>query len=142
MFGLKKLFSRSTAAAKRLENKDEFEAYCHGGVGICFADGSCEPSEIDTLKNMLHSDKNLTAFQGEIDVTIDNIVGQFNLSPARAKLQIIRELSDLKADQEAKENVLATLFDLASLGGVEESEKEVLREYAKALGLSPSIIGL
>lgn len=142
MFGLKKMFSRGKDAAKRLENKDEFEAYCHGGVGIIFADGTVEPSEVETLKTILHNDDNLSAFSGEIDTTVDTIIGQFMLSPARAKLQVTRELSDLKSDQKAKENVFVTLFDLASQGGLEDSEKDTLRDYAKALGVSAAIVGL
>lgn len=142
MFGLGKLFNRGASAAKRLENKDEFEAFVWGGVGICYADGSCDQEEIDALKDMLRNDDNMKPFINEIDVTVDNVVGKFKQSPTRSRIQTMRELSDLNSAQEAKENVMATLFDLADMGGREESENEVLREYAKALNVSLSPFGL
>lgn len=142
MFGLKKLVSGLVGSAKKLENKDEFEAFVWGGVGICYADGTCEQSEIDALKSTLRNDENMKPFLREIDVTVDKVRQKFADSPTRARLQAARELADLTSNQEAKENVMATLFDLANLGGREDSEDEVLREYARALGVSTAPFGL
>ena len=136
MFGLKKLFNRGATAAKRMENKDQFEAFCWGGIGIAFADGSCEQSEIDQLKKIIRQDENMSPFLNDMDTVINTIVDKFYDSPSRAKLQVNRELGDLKSDQEAKENVFATLYDLACMGDFEDSEKAVLKQYASALGVS------
>lgn len=140
-FGFGKKKAAAKLAMSKMENKDEFEAVCWGGVGIIFADGSKDDSEVEALKESIRVDENMDAFQGEVDSTIDNIIIKFEVSPSRAKLQVIRELSDLKADQEAKENVFATLFDLAAMGDLEESEKAVLKQYANALGVSTSPYG-
>ena len=128
-------------ALSKMENKDEFEAFCWGGVGIIFADGVCEDVEVEALIDMIQSDDKMSAYQQEVRSTVLGIVEQFKNRPTRAKLQVVRELSDLQSDKNAKENVLATLYDLAASNGIEEGEKETLIAYGKALCVPLSAIG-
>ena len=144
MFGLGKLAGRLMGSAKKLENRDQVEATIAGGVFIGWADGDFSTEEVSTLSSALQNNEKLSHFGSEIPAMVEKFNKFMQDGPTLGRVKILKEIRDLKGDEEACIEVLATLIDIAKSGDgkVEPVEREALETIARELGLSLSMFGL
>lgn len=141
MFG--NFFKKKQVEVQKIQNRDEMEAVCAGGIYIAFADGDCEPHELESLKGILRDDPSMAAFGSELDATIDKFVQMMTKSPTRGKLQVMRELQDCNCDDRAKENIAAILVDITNVDGqLDDVEITALKECGRALNVSMTQFGI
>lgn len=139
-FGIGKFFGKKAVVAKenlkRLENKDLMEAMVGGCMLIAFADGECEESELKKIDQILSSSKALEGFGNEINITIDRYAKRLEAGYRIGRMEILREIDDVKGSQQEKEDVfLAMLTVYEADGEIEEAERKELDAVAKRLGL-------
>lgn len=138
MFG--KMFGKKASAAKesikRLENRDLMEQMVGGCLLIAFADGDCEDSELKKLDEVLRSSKALEGFGPELTDTINRFTARLKAGYRIGRMEILREINDVKSDQNEKEDVLLAMITVAeSDGEIEPEEKKELDQVAQRLGL-------
>lgn len=138
MFG--KLFSRKArnvnVKLKKLENKDLMEAIVGGCLLVAAADGEIEPSEVEKLDALLRSNANLQHFGSEITDTINRFTEQLKAGFRVGKLNIMREIEDVKSDRANAEEVLVNMITIAEADGeIEPEEQVILDQVAQRLGL-------
>lgn len=138
MFG--KMFGKKASAAKesikRLENRDLMEQMVGGCLLIAFADGDCEDSELKKLDEVLRSSKALEGFGSELTETINRFTARLKAGYRIGRMEILREINDVKSDQNEKEDVLLAMITVAeSDGEIEPEEKKELDQVAQRLGL-------
>lgn len=139
-FGIGKFFGKKAVVAKenlkRLENRDLMEAMVGGCMLIAFADGECEESELKKIDQILSSSKALEGFGNEINITIDRYAKRLEAGYRIGRMEILREIDDVKGSQQEKEDVfLAMLTVYEADGEIEEAERKELDAVAKRLGL-------
>ncbi|UAW01126.1 tellurite resistance TerB family protein [Vibrio phage BUCT194] len=141
MFG--KLFNRGKVAAKKLENRDQVEATIAGGVLLGWADGDFSADEVKALESALTNNENLSHFSTEIPAMVEKFNAFMESGPTLGRVKVLKEIRDLKGDEEASIEVMATLIDIAQADGdVADVERKVLETIARELGLSLSMFGL
>ncbi len=138
MFG--KMFGKKASAAKesikRLENRDLMEQMVGGCLLVAFADGDCEDSELKKLDEVLRSSKALEGFGSELTETINRFTARLKAGYRIGRMEILREINDVKSDQNEKEDVLLAMITVAeSDGEIEPEEKKELDQVAQRLGL-------
>ncbi|WP_421179286.1 tellurite resistance TerB family protein [Aeromonas enteropelogenes] len=140
MFGIGKMFGKKAAAArgelKKLENRDLMEAVVGACLLTAFADGECEESELKTIESLLRTSKALEGFGSEITDTMNRFTERLRAGYRVARLEILREIGDVKGNRQEAEDVLVAMLTIAeSDGEIEPAEQKVLDEVATALGL-------
>ena len=138
MFG--KMFGKKASAAKesikRLENRDLMEQMVGGCLLVAFADGDCEDSELKKLDEVLRSSTALEGFGSELTETINRFTARLKAGYRIGRMEILREINDVKSDQNEKEDVLLAMITVAeSDGEIEPEEKKELDQVAQRLGL-------
>ena len=141
MFG--KLFGKKVNAAraevKKLENRDLMEAMVGGTLLIAFADGECEESELQKIDQLLSSHKSLQHFGSEVSSTMMAFTDRLKAGYRVGRMEILREIQDVKGDQREKEDVLLAMLTVAEADGeIEPEEEKELNAVAQALGLRMS----
>lgn len=137
MFSIfKKKVAGAAQAAKKIENRDFMEAAIGIMVAVAYADGDAEPAELEKLQQTIQTLPELQGFGPEIGKTVDKFVGYMGIGYKMGLNRIMRELRDVQADQQQKEDILA-LGAIAALadGEMEPAEKAVLEQVAREFGL-------
>lgn len=143
MFGLKKLFNNGAAAAKKVENRDLMQAIVGGCLLVAAADGSISADESSQIDRQIRSNKNLEHFGGEITATVNRITEQLQAGFLLGKMNVLREIEDIKNNAADAEEVFVNMITVAmSDGEVSEGELKVLTEIGNRLGLRLANYGL
>ncbi len=141
VFGfMKKRLGAAAAEAKKFDKKDLMEATIGAAFLVAGADGELETSEMDKLEKVIRNTPSLSQFGQEITETINRFKRLVQESGMRhAKLQIMREINDIKADPKECEDVFVTAITIAEADGqIEPEEQKVLGEIARKLNLNPA----
>lgn len=136
----KKMFGKKASAAKaeikKFENRDLMEAMVGGCALIAFADGECEQEEIKKIDELLRTSKALEGFGAEISTTLNRFCERLTASYRAGRIEILREIEEIKGDQKEKEDVLIAMLTVAEADGeIEESERKELDVVAQRLGM-------
>lgn len=138
MFG--KMFGKKANAAKaeikKFENRDLMEAMVGGCALVAFADGECEQEEIKKIDELLRTSKALEGFGAEISTTLNRFCERLTASYRAGRIEILREIEEIKNDQHEKEDVLIAMLTVAEADGeIEEVERKELDVVAQRLGM-------
>jgi len=138
MFG--KMFGKKASAAKaeikKFENRDLMEATVGGCLLVAFADGECEDAELKTIESLLRTNKALEGFGHELTDTVNRFTERLKAGYRVARVEILREIEEIKGDQREKEDVLIAMLTVAEADGeIEEAERKELDVVAQRLGM-------
>ncbi|MBY0419370.1 MAG: TerB family tellurite resistance protein [Pararheinheimera sp.] len=139
---LGKLLGKKTAGVreemKKMENRDLMQAAVGAALLVAYADGECEDSEVSKLQEVIASLPALSSFGPELGQTVDRYNQQLKTSFILGRTQIMREIADVKNNQQEAEDVLIVAITIAAADGeVEPKEQEVLKQIGRQLGLNP-----
>lgn len=124
------------AEVKKLENRDLLEAVVGGCLLIAAADGDIEDSEVKKIDSLLRTNKNLEHFGSEITDLVNRFSERLQSGYRVARAEILREIEDIKSDQQQKEDVLLNMLTIAEADGeIEPAEQKELETVAQRLGL-------
>lgn len=121
-------------------NTDFLEAVCAGAALVAYADGSASDEEIAAALTAVDSSPTLLkAFrQNQIEQTMNQMLTKAK-SGTVGRVQLKRELADVRNKPDIAEIVLCTIIDVASAdGNIDEAEKRVIRDTATTFGLDPA----
>ncbi|MEW7360906.1 tellurite resistance TerB family protein [Escherichia coli] len=143
MFG--KFFGKKVASAKvelkRVENRDLMEAIIGGCLLVSAADGEIEKEETAKLDQLVRSNPRLSHFGNEITATITRFTEQLEAGFRVGRMNILREIEDIKNDPKEAEEVFVNMLTIAEADGeIEPAEHKVLEEVGRRLGLVWKII--
>ncbi len=118
MFGMfKKKAGNVAAELKKVENRDLMEAIVGGCLLVAAADGEIEPEELTSLEKQISSNPSLEHFGAEIGKTINRFEKQLDAGFRIGKMKILREIGDIKNDQENTEEALINMLTIADADG-------------------------
>lgn len=124
------------AEVKKLENRDLLEAVVGGCLLVAAADGDIEDSEVKKIDSLLRTNKNLEHFGSEITDLVNRFSERLQSGYRVARAEILREIEDIKSDQQQKEDVLLNMLTIAEADGeIEPAEQKELETVAQRLGL-------
>jgi len=124
------------AEVKKMENRDLLEAVVGGCLLIAAADGEIEDSEVKKIDSLLRTNKNLEHFGSEITELVNRFSERLQSGYRVARAEILREIDDVKADSQQKEDVLLNMLTIAEADGeIEPEEQKELDTVAQRLGL-------
>lgn len=136
MFGWKKKANAAKTELKKFEKRDLMEAVVGGCLLIAFADGSCEEAELKSIDALLRTNKALEGFGHELTDTINRYTERLKAGYRVARLEILREIEQVKGDRQEAEDVLITMLTIAEADGeIEEAEQKELSTVSDRLGL-------
>lgn len=136
MFGFRKKAAAARAELKKVENRDLMQAIVGGCLLVAAADGEIEQSETDKLDQLLRSNANLAHFGSEITQTITRFSEQLRAGFRVGKMNILRELDDIKNTPKDAEEVFVNMITIAEADGkISDDERKVLDEVGRRLGL-------
>ncbi|NIZ28950.1 tellurite resistance TerB family protein [Escherichia coli] len=130
-----KLFGKKVAAAKvelkKVENRDLMEAIVGGCLLVSAADGEIEKEETSKLDQLIRSNP-----RNEITSTINRYTEQLEAGFRVGRMNILREIDDIKNDPKEAEEVFVNMLTIAEADGqIEPEEQKVLEEVGRRLGL-------
>lgn len=135
-FGFGKNAKAVKVEIKKFEKRDLMEAVVGGSLLIAFADGECEESELKTVDSLLRTNKALEGFGQELTDTVNRYTERLKAGYRVARLEILREIEEVKGDRQEAEDVLITMLTISeSDGEIEEAEQKELDAVAGRLGL-------
>lgn len=122
---------------KKMENRDLLQAFVGGGLLIASAnDQKISPEEVATLEKMINASPAMSHFGSEISATIGRVMAQFDAGYAYGKMQVLREITDVKSSEEEKTEVIVGMIVMAAKDdGIDEKELAVIDEIARSLGV-------
>lgn len=135
-FGLGKKTRAAKVEIKKFEKRDLMEAVVGGSLLIAFADGECEESELKAIEALLRTNKALEGFGQELTDTVNRYTERLKAGYRVARLEILREIEQVKGDRQEAEDVLITMLTIAEADGeIEEAEQKELSTVSDRLGL-------
>ena len=143
MLGLKKLFTNGKAAAKKVENRDLMQAIVGGCLLVAAADGEISKNESAQIDLQIRANKNLAHFGPEITATVNQFTEQLQASFRIGRMNILREVRDIKNTPSDAEEVFVNMLAVAEGDGeISAQEMKVLGEVATELGLRLKDFGI
>ena len=135
-----RMFKKKTAAVKvelkKVENRDLMEAIVGGCLLVAAADGEIEKEETAKLDQLLRSNPRLSHYGNEITALITRFTEQLEAGFRVGRMNILREIEDIKNDPKEAEEVFVNMLTIAeSDGEIEPEEQKVLEEVGRRLGL-------
>lgn len=130
------LKSKFSGSVKKFSGQKDFlEAVCAAAALVAYADGSASDSEIaSTIKAITSNAELAGAFDSrEIEKTADTMLQR--AAGGRVRASLMKEIGDIKSNNDMAEVVLLTALDVADNDGISAEEKAVLAKIAKELGL-------
>lgn len=128
---------------KKVENRDLMEAIVGGSLLVAAADGSIDESELLSLEAQISSNQNLQHFGAEIGQTINRFEQQLNAGFRLGKMKIMREIEDIKGNQDDAEEVFINMLTIAEADGeIDPKEMNILQEVGNKLSIRLSDYGL
>jgi len=138
MFGMfKKKVKVAQREVKNFEKRDLMQACVGIGLLVGYTSGDFGSAEAEKLQKTLANLPALAHFGSEVNETFaryNTLLKESGLM--MGKLQIMREIGDVKGDQRESEDVLVTGLTVALADGeVDDKERAILEEIASVLGL-------
>ena len=119
------------------------QAIVGGCILVAAADGEIEKSETDKIDQLIRSNKNLEHFGAEITATLGRFTEQLQAGFRVGRLNILREIRDIKNNPADAEEVFVNMITVAEADGeIEPEELKVLTEIGRELGLRLSDFGI
>jgi len=140
MFGfMKKLTGAGAALAEKSvksENRDLMEAMVGAATLIAYADGELEETEMKAIDAIISNSKRLQAFGSEPSQEFDRLCKVMEAGYRMGRLNVMKEISDVKSNKEEAEMVLVMAIEVAYADGeCEPEEEKELNAIAQKLGL-------
>lgn len=124
------------AASSKLQNRDLLEAVIGGCMLVAAADGTISDEEIKAVDTLLRTNKNFAHFGSEISDLVNRFGERLKAGYRAGRMDILREIDDVKGSQQEKEDVLINMIEIAYADGeVGEKEQKELDVVAQRLGL-------
>ena len=124
------------AASSKLQNRDLLEAVIGGCMLLAAADGTISDEEIKAVDTLLRTNKNFAHFGSEISDLVNRFGERLKAGYRAGRMDILREIDDIKGSQQEKEDVLINMIEIAYADGeVGEKEQKELDVVAQRLGL-------
>lgn len=143
MFGLGKKWGGAKAAAKKLENRDLMQAIVGGCLLVAAADGEISKNESAQIDIQIRANKNLAHFGPEITSTVNQFTEQLQASFRIGRMNILREIRDIKNNPADAEEVFVNMLAVAEGDGeISAPEMKVLAEVGTELGLRVKDFGI
>jgi len=145
MFGklLGKKFGKAKVELKKVENRQLMEAIVGACILVAAADGEISKSELEKIDQLIRSNKNLEHFGAEITVTLGRFTEQLNAGFRVGRMNIMREIGDIKDNPLDAEEVFVNMLTIAEADGeIEAGELKVLGEVGRLLGLRLADFGI
>ncbi|EBL7793884.1 tellurite resistance protein, partial [Salmonella enterica] len=112
------------------------EAIIGGCLLVSAADGEIEKEETAKLDQLVRSNPRLSHFGNEITATITRFTEQLEAGFRVGRMNILREIEDIKNDPKEAEEVFVNMLTIAEADGeIEPAEHKVLEEVGRRLGL-------
>ena len=128
---------------KKLENRDLMRACIASSILVAFADNSLDDSEIAKLHEVIESQPQLSVFGTEVGTTVDEYIGAMKASKYMGRATLMQRIENVKANRQEAEQVFAIALTIAEADGkVEATEKKVLADIGRKLGINPKDWGL
>lgn len=125
------------SSAAKFENRDLMEAIVGGSLLIAASDGSIDDSELEGLEKLIQTNDKLAHFGSEIHETVEKFSAMLEAGFRMGKVKIMREIADIDADPEGKEEAFVTMLTVAEADGeIDENEEKMLIEIGKKMGIS------
>ncbi|AOR59283.1 tellurite resistance TerB family protein [Pectobacterium brasiliense] len=135
-FGFGKKVAAAKVELKKVENRDLMEAIVGGCLLVAAADGEIEKEETDKLDKLLRSNPQLGHYGNEITQTISRFTEQLQAGFRVGRMNILREIDDIKNTPKDAEEVFVNMLTIAEADGeIEPEEQKVLEEVGRRLGL-------
>ncbi|MCW2484730.1 tellurite resistance TerB family protein [Candidatus Symbiopectobacterium sp. NZEC127] len=135
-FGFGKKVAAAKVELKKVENRDLMEAIVGGCLLVAAADGEIEKEETDKLDQLLRSNPQLGHYGNEITQTISRFTEQLQAGFRVGRMNILREIDDIKNSPKDAEEVFVNMLTIAEADGeIEPEEQKVLEEVGRRLGL-------
>lgn len=135
-------------AAVKLNNKDLVEALTGALALVVMSDGTAAADEVSKVKGLLRTNKNVADYASEVERMFEKFIERLQAGYRPARQEILREISQVKANKFDAESVLLNAIEVAeacSDAPTEENpnpekisadEEKALDAIAKALDLS------
>lgn len=131
------------AAVKKLENRDLMQAIIGGCLLVAAADGEISKNESAQVDLQLRANKNLEHFGSEITTTVNLFTEQLQAGFRLGKMNIMREIADIKSNPQDAEEVFVNMLTVAEGDGdISDAEMKVLADVGNALGLRLKDFGI
>lgn len=125
--------------AVKADNKDLMEAMVAGAVLVAYVDGELEAEEVAKCKAIIGASSQLSAFGDEPMSVFDKYCDKVEASKRMGKLDLMKEISDIKGNLEGSQRVLIMAIEVADADGeIDQAEMDLLNEIAKKLDLKLS----
>jgi tellurite resistance protein TerB len=136
MFGFKKKLFGAGRTIKKLENRDLMQAIVGGCLLVAAADGEISKNEAAQIDIQIRANKALEHFGAEITKTVNLFTEQLQAGFRLGRMNIMREIRDIKNNPADAEEVLVNMLTVAEGdGSISPEEMKVLDEIAVELGL-------
>ena len=143
MFGFKKKLFGAGRTIKKLENRDLMQAIVGGCLLVAAADGEISKNEAAQIDIQIRANKALEHFGAEITKTVNLFTEQLQAGFRLGRMNIMREIRDIKNNPADAEEVLVNMLTVAEGdGNISAEEMKVLDEVAVELGLRLKDFGL
>ena len=120
-------------------DKDVLEAMCAAAALTAYADGECSEDEVTVTLNILSTNPSLEVFGTEPVELFNKYCDLIESSKRTAKVQLMKEITDMKGDKENAVLVLIMAIEVAdSDDNIDEDEMKLLNQIAKELDLKVS----
>lgn len=138
-----KKFGGAKASVKKLENRDLMQAIVGGCLLVAAADGEISKNESAQVDLQIRANKNLEHFGSEITTTVNLFTEQLQAGFRLGKMNIMREIADIKNTPMDAEEVFVNMLTVAEGDGdISAAELKVLAEVGTALGLRLKDFGI
>lgn len=143
MFGFGKKLFTAKRAVKKLENRDLMQAIVGGCLLVAAADGEISKNEAAQIDIQIRANKALEHFGPEITATVNQFTEQLQAGFRLGRMNIMREISDIKNNPLDAEEVFVNMLTVAEGdGNISPEELKVLVEIGNQLGLRVKDFGL
>lgn len=138
-----KKFGGAKASVKKLENRDLMQAIVGGCLLVAAANGEISKNESAQVDLQIRANKNLEHFGSEITTTVNLFTEQLQAGFRLGKMNIMREIADIKNSPMDAEEVFVNMLTVAEGDGdISEPEQKVLVEIGTLLGLRLKDFGI
>lgn len=135
LFG-KKAKEAANAVAK-MENKDLMEALGWGSMLAVYCNGTPKTEDLDKAREMVTNHPSMAAFKADIPAFLDKVKETFERDFRSGKIQALREIADIQADEKEKQDLIIVLLAIVEADGeTDDDEQAMVESIAQALGMT------
>lgn len=132
----KKKAKKAVSELKRMENKDQVEAFVGALWLLAYCSGGADATEKAKIDQVLRTNQTVSGYPQEVQELSARFVSLLETDHRIGRRAILREIEDVKGDQRDSEDILDAAVAIASADGeIDEPEYSELNAIANALGL-------